>query len=157
MKDFYIDFSEYPEAVASVLYEEVQKHAFELGCEWCRAKKTLERYNEVWHIIIFEDNIMSTWLFKPTVTQNKVSVEEFLKMEKEPEYHVGMPIGYAMGYAMGNDYNISVYIGEGDASDVFKAIPIKHGSKRLEYTLCDHHMYAFWKPIDPSRIKVTIK
>lgn len=157
MKDFYIDFSEYTEEVAGVLYEEVQKHAFELGYEWCVTKKTLEKYKAGAPVIIFSGKSMSSWIDTPCSTKNKMSVEEFLKMEKEPEYRVGMPMGYAMGYAMGDDYNISVYIGEGDASDVFKAIPIKHGSKRLEYTLCDQHMYAFWKPIDPSRIKVTIK
>ena len=151
MKDFYIDFSEYSEEVAKVLYEEVQKHAFDLGCKWCRTKKALEKYNEMWRIIIFEDNIMSTWLSTPTVIKNKMSVEEFLKMEKEPEYHVGMPMSH------GAWDTISVYVGEGDDCDVFKAIPIKNSIKSLEYTLRDQHMYSFWKPIDPSRIKVTIK
>lgn len=149
MKDFYIDFSEYPEAVASVLYEEVQKHAFELGYEWCVTKKTLERYIAKWSMLIFDGIEMSPWVDVLTEIKNKMSVEDFLKMEKEPEYCVGMP--------MGDCNNISVYIGRGGCYDVFKAIPIKHGSKRLEYTLCDHHMYACWKPIDPSRIKVTIK
>ena len=149
MKDFYIDFSEYPEAVASVLYEEVQKHAFELGYEWIATKKTLERYIAKWSMLIFDGIEMSPWVDTLIEIKNKMSVEEFLAMEKEPEYRVGMPMGH------GN--NISVYIEKGDAYYEFKAIPIKHSSKRLEYTLCDQHMYAFWKQIDPSRIKVNIK
>ena len=148
MKDFYIDFSEYPEAVASVLYEEVQKHAFELGYEWIATKKTLGRYNAKWSIIIFDG--IKMFSCADTSTENKMSVEEFLKMEKEPEYHIGMPMG------QGDCDNVSVYIGEGNYYNVFRAIPIKHGSKGLEYTLCDQHMYAFWKPMNPSRIKVTI-
>ena len=150
MKDFYIDFSEYSEAVASVLYEEVQKHAFELGCIWQNTGVRIEKYQSFWVSMIFRHSVMSKWCVScPEL--DKVSVEEFLKMEKEPEYRVGMP----MGQDACND--VSVYIGRGGCYDVFKAIPIKHSSKRLEYTLCDHHMYDFWKPIDPSRIKVTIK
>ena len=149
MKDFYIDFSEYPEAVASVLYEEVQKHAFMLGYEWKDTTKTIEKYEVDLFVLIFKDSKMSMWVGGTPTLYERVSVEEFLKMEKEPEYRVGMP--------MGDGYSISVYIGEGDASDVFKAIPIKHSNNRLDYTLCKNHMYAYWKPIDPSRIKVTIK
>lgn len=151
MKDFYIDFSEYPEAVASVLYEEVQKHAFELGYEWCDTTKTIEKYDVKLFILTFTDNEMSMWVGATPTLYERVSIEEFLKMEKEPEYRVGMPMG------QDDCNNVSVYIGRGGCYDVFKAIPIKHGSKRLEYTLRDQHMYSFWKPIDPSRIKVTIK
>ena len=151
MKDFYIDFSEYPEEVAKVLYEEVQKHAFELGYEWKDTTKTIEKYDVKLFILTFTDNEMSMWIGGIPTLYERVSVEEFLKMEKVPKYHVGMPMG------KGDGDLISVYIGEGDNYDVFKAIPIKHSSKRLEYTLCNKHMYDFWKPIDPSRIKVTIK
>ena len=148
MKDFYIDFSEYPEAVASVLYEEVQKHAFELGCIWQNTGVRIEKYQSFWVSMIFRHSVMSKWCVScPEL--DKVSVEEFLKMEREPEYRVGMP--------MGHDNSISVYIGRSDDCGVFKAIPIKHSSKELEYMLRDQHMYSFWKPIDPSRIKVTIK
>jgi hypothetical protein len=152
LKDFYIDFSEYPEEVAKVLYEEVQKHAFELGYEWCGTKKALEKYNEMWHIIIFEDNIMSTWLSTPTVTQNKMSVEDFLKMEKEPEYHVGMPMGQSAGDS------IVLYLNpDGAFSEGFTGVALKHGVYRYQYTTNDYYDSRYWKPIDPSRIKVTIK
>ena len=151
MKDFYIEFSEYTEAVTRVLFKEVQKHAFELGYEWRSSAKTLANYKAGNPIIIFRGSSMSIWIDTLDSIKNKVSVEEFLKMEKEPEYCVGMPMG--QGYCD----SISVYVGEGDYCNVFKAIPIKNSIKSLEYTLRDQHIYSYWKPIDPSRIKVTIK
>ncbi len=151
MKDFYIDFSEYPEEVAKVLYEEVQKHAFELGYIWCRTKKALEKYNEMWHIIIFDDNIMSTWLSTPTVTQNKVPVEEFLKMEKEPEYHVGMPMGNSC------EENLVLYLNsDGELPECFTGIALKHNYNEYQYITNGYYYPCCWEPIDPSRIKVTI-
>ena len=152
MKDFYIDFSEYPEAVASVLYEEVQKHAFELGCEWIVTKKTLERYNAKMPILIFEGIKMYSWLYTPKETENEMSVEEFLKMEKEPEYHVGMPL-----FNEGSG-SIALYLDEGgDLPGCFTGVAIKHKCKDLQYISNGYYDAIYWKPIDPSRIKVTIK
>ena len=152
MKDFYIDFSEYPEAVASVLYEEVQKHAFELGYEWIATKKTLERYMANWDFIIFDGIEMSPWVDTLTETKNKVSVEEFLKMEKEPEYRVGMPLGQSHGG------NVILYLNsDGERPDCFTGIALKHDCNEYQYITNGYYDPCCWKPIDPSRIKVTIK
>ena len=152
MKDFYIDFSEYPEAVASVLHEEVQKHAFELGYEWCRTKKTLEKYKAIWTIIIFDGIKMSTWLDTPTVTKNKMSVEEFLAMEKEPEYRVGMPLGQSHGE------DLVLYLKpDGATEGCFTGIALKHDCNEYQYITNGYYDPCCWKPMNPSRIKVTIK
>ena len=149
MKDFYIDFSEYPEAVASVLYEEVQKHAFELGYEWYGTKKTPERYMANWDFIIFEGIKMSPWM--DALTENKMSVEEFLKMEKEPEYRVGMPLGQSHGG------KVTLYLNsDGELPECFTGIALKHDYNEYQYTTNGYYDPCCWKPIDPSRIKVTI-
>ncbi len=151
MKDFYIDFSEYPEAVASVLYEEVQKHAFELGYEWIATKKTLERYMANWDFIIFDGIEMSPWVDTLTETKNKMSVEEFLKMEKEPEYRVGMPLGQSHGG------KVILYLNsDGELPDCFTGIALKHNYEEYQYITNGYYDASYWKPIDPSRIKVTI-
>ena len=152
MKDFYIDFSEYPEAVASVLYEEVQKHAFELGYEWKDTTKTIEKYDVKLFILTFTDNEMSMWIGAIPTLYERVSVEDFLKMEKEPEYHVGMPLFNE------NSGSIVLYLDEGwDLPGCFTGIAIKHKCKDLQYISNGFYDASFWKPIDPSRIKVTIK
>ena len=149
MKAFYIDFSEYPEAVASVLYEEVQKHAFELGYEWIATKKTLERYMANWDFIIFDGIKMFSCADTPT--ENKMSVEEFLKMEKEPEYHVGMPLGQSHGG------NVILYLNsDGELPECFTGIALKHDCNEYQYITNGYYDPCCWKPMNPSRIKVTI-
>jgi hypothetical protein len=146
---FYIDFSVYPEAVAEVLYKEMQKHAFELWYKWQGTGKTIEKYSKYFPVVIFEDNELSKWIGTAGPYKKQISVEEFLEMKKEPEYHVGMPM-------ISNFGNVSIYIGEGENNALFKAIPIKHSREYINYTRRYNHGYDWWKPLDPSRIKVTI-
>lgn len=152
MKDFYIDFSEYPEAVASVLYEEVQKHAFELGCIWKDTTKTIEKYEVDLFVLTFTDNEMSMWIgAKPTLYE-RVSVEDFLKMEKEPEYRVGMPMENSC------EENLVLYLNsDGALEGCFTGIALKHDWNEYQYSTNGYYDPCCWKPIDPSRIKVTIK
>lgn len=152
MKDFYIDFSEYPEAVASVLYEEVQKHAFELGYEWRSSAKTLANYKAGNPIIIFRGSGMSIWIDTLDSIKNKMSVEEFLKMEKEPEYRVGMPMSTSRGESL------ALYLKpDGELPECFTGIALKHDYNEYQYITNGYYDPCCWKPIDPSRIKVTIK
>ena len=152
MKDFYIDFSEYPEVVASVLYEEVQKHAFELGYKWKDTTKTIEKYEVDLFVLTFTDNEMSMWIgAKPTLYE-RVSVEEFLKMEKEPEYRVGMPLGQSHGG------KVILYLNsDGELQGCFTGIALKHNYEEYQYITNGYYDPCCWEPIDTSRIKVTIK
>ena len=151
MKDFYIDFSEYPEEVAKVLYEEVQKHAFELGCIWQNTGVRIEKYQSFWVSMIFRPSVMSKWCV-PCPELDKVSVEDFLAMKKVPKYHVGMPLGQSHGG------NVILYLNsDGERPDCFTGIALKHDYNEYQYITNGYYIPCCWEPIDTSRIKVTIK
>jgi hypothetical protein len=146
---FYIDFSVYPEAVAEVLYKEMQKHAFELWYKWQGTGKTIEKYSKYFPVVIFEDNELSKWIGTAGPYKKQISVEEFLEMKKEPEYHVGMP--------MINEDSVSLYLKkEGELPGCFTGVALKHSVELLQYIPIGFYDAQYWKPIDPSRIKVTI-
>lgn len=149
MTPFYIDFSVYPEAVAEILFKEVQEHAFELGYKWIGTGKTIEKYNDYFPVAIFENNELSKWIDTPRICKKQMSVEEFLEMEKEPEYHVGMP--------MIKEDSVLLYLKkEGETSECFTGVALKHSRVTPRYIPCGYYNSQYWKPIDPSRIKVTI-
>ena len=138
MTPFYIDFSVYPEAVAEVLYKEIQEHAFELGYKWLGKHTTLVGYALYWNVIIFE-----------RIKEELKTGKTFLEMKKEPEYYVGMP--------MINEDSVCLYLKkEGETPECFTGVALKHSWGTLQYTPCDYYYAPYWKPIDPSRIKVTI-
>lgn len=149
MTPFYIDFSVYPESVAEVLFKEIQEHAFELGYKWTRTGKTIEKYNNYFPVTIFENNELSYWIDTPRTCKKQMSVEEFLEMKKEPEYYVGMP--------MTNEDSVLLYLKkEGELSGCFTGVALKHRSESLQYIPSGYYDAQYWKPLDPSRIKVTI-
>ena len=149
MTPFYIDFSVYPEAVAEVLFKEIQEHAFELGYKWTGAGKTIEKYKKYYPVTIFDNNELSYWIGTPRTYKKQMSVEEFLEMKKEPEYHVGTP--------MINEDSVCLYLKkEGETPECFTGVALKHSWGTLQYIPCDYYYAPYWKPIDPSRIKVTI-
>jgi hypothetical protein len=146
---FYIDFSVYPEAVADVLFKEMQKHAFELGYKWTWTGKTIEKYNNHFPVIIFENNELSKWISTPSTYKKQMSVEEFLEMKKEPEYHVRTSII--------NEDSVLLYLKkEGETPECFTGVALKHSYESFQYIPCGYYLAQCWKPLDPSRIKVTI-
>lgn len=150
MTPFYIDFSVYPEAVAEVLFKEVQEHAFELGYKWTGTGKTIEKYKKYYPVTIFENNELSYWIGTPRICKKQMSVKEFLEMKKEPEYHVGMPMVQRW------NNNIILYTKCIPSVSIFKGIGLSHKYPSNNYNERGGYSHTAWKPLDPSRIKVTI-
>lgn len=149
MTPFYIDFSVYPEAVADVLFKEMQKHAFELGYKWTRTGKTIEKYNNYFPVTIFDNNNLFYCKDIPCICKKQMSVKEFLEMKKEPEYLVWTPII--------NEDSVLLYLKkEGETPECFTGVALKHSYESLQYIPSGYYLAQCWKPIDPSRIKVTI-
>jgi hypothetical protein len=146
---FYIDFSVYPEAVAEVLFKEVQEHAFELGYKWQGTGKTIEKYYNYFPVTIFDNNELSKWLGTPITYKKQMSVEEFLEMKKEPGYYVRTSII--------NEDSVLLYLKkEGETPECFTGVALKHSYESLQYIPSGYYFAQCWKPLDPSRIKVTI-